>query len=179
MTSPTVSEWRPLADPLGDLDALAEILHAVVHNGASVSFVLPFALQEARAYFDDVVLPAIRNGGRRMWVAKLEDRIVGTVQLLLDTPPNQRHRAEIAKLLVHPDARRMGIGRALMEAAEAGAGAEGRKLLTLDTRTGDMAEPLYLAMGYRIAGVIPDYARGPHSPDLESTTIMYKPLIVE
>jgi len=176
MTSPSVSEWLPAPEVNDEVDALSDVLHAVVHDGASVSFVLPFRLDEARAYWRESVLPALRAGDRRMWVAKLDARIVGTVQLLLDTPPNQRHRAEIAKLLVHPNARRTGIGRALMEAAESGARAEGRTLLTLDTRTGDRAEPLYLAMGYRIAGVIPNYARGPHSPALESTTLMYKPL---
>jgi GNAT superfamily N-acetyltransferase len=90
--------------------------------------------------------------------------------------PNQPHRAEVKKLLVHPDARRRGIARALMLALEDVAAAEGRTLLTLDTRTGDSAEPLYLSLGYHAAGVIPRYARGPHSPELESTTFLYKEL---
>ena len=101
---------------------------------------------------------------------------MGTVQLVLDTMPNQRHRAEVAKLLVHPEARRMGLGRSLMEIAEAAARAGGRTLLTLDTRTADRAEPLYLSMGYVTAGVIPGYARNPHTPELDATTVMYKVL---
>jgi ribosomal protein S18 acetylase RimI-like enzyme len=176
MTSAVPTEWRPGADPDRDLDGLADVLHATVHAGASVGFVLPFALDEARAFWSDRVLPGVRSGSRRLWLAKADSRIVGTVQLILDTMPNQRHRAEIAKLLVHPDARRLGIGRALMYAAEDAARAERRTLLTLDTRTGDSAEPLYRSLGYFTAGVIPGYARHPSAPELEATTVMYKVL---
>lgn len=176
MTRPDLKEWLPGQDATGELEALAAVLHAAVIEGASVGFVLPFSPDDALAFWRDRVQPAVRMGARRVWVARVEGRTVGTVQLILDTPPNQRHRAEIAKLLVHPEARRLGIGRRLMEAAEAAARAEGRSLLTLDTRTGDRAEPLYLSMGYITAGVIPGYARGPNSPELEATTIMYKRL---
>jgi GNAT superfamily N-acetyltransferase len=109
-------------------------------------------------------------------VARAGDRIVGTVQLDLSVPPNQQHRAEVAKLLVHPSARRRGIARALMVALEAAARSERRTLLTLDTWTGGSAEPLYLSLGYVVAGVIPRYARGSLTPRLEPTTIMYKEL---
>jgi ribosomal protein S18 acetylase RimI-like enzyme len=74
------------------------------------------------------------------------------------TPPNQPHRAEVAKLLVAPAARRQGVARALMRQAEAVAQAAGRSLLTLDTRAGDAAEPLYRALGWQEAGRIPGYA---------------------
>jgi ribosomal protein S18 acetylase RimI-like enzyme len=97
-------------------------------------------------------------------------------QIDLATPPNQQHRAEVLKLLVHPWARRRGIARALMLAIEAVAQAEGRTLLTLDTWTGSAAEVLYLSLGYVAAGVIPRYARGSLTPELEPTTIMYKHL---
>jgi GNAT superfamily N-acetyltransferase len=176
MTRTDLTEWLPASDGNRDLQALAAVLHAIVHDGASVGFVLPFSLEDALAFWRDRVLPAVNAGARRVWLARVDGKVAGTVQLILDTPPNQRHRAEIAKLLVHPEARRMGLGRALMLAAEAAARGEGRTLLTLDTRTGDRAEPLYLAMGYIAAGAIPDYARGPHSPQLEPTTIMYKKL---
>jgi ribosomal protein S18 acetylase RimI-like enzyme len=174
MTRPDITEWLPGLNADDDLDGLAAVLHATVLEGASVGFVLPFSMEDALSFWRDRTLPALRAGGRRVWVARVEARIVGTVQLILDTPPNQRHRAEIAKLLVHPDARRMGLGRALMLAAEAAARAEQRSLLTLDTRTGDRAEPLYQSLGYVTAGIIPAYARGPHSPALEATSIMYK-----
>jgi len=174
MTRPAISEWIPGQDVNSEVDGLAALLHAVVHDGASVGFVLPFQLEDARAFWCDRVLPGARTGCRRVWLAIVDGRIVGTVQLVLDTMPNQRHRAEVAKLLVHPEARRMGLGRALMETAEAAALAGGRTLLTLDTRTGDRAEPLYLSMGYVTAGVIPCYARNPHTPELDATTVMYK-----
>jgi len=159
-----------------DLDMLAELLHAAVHAGASVSFVLPFSLEEARAFWREQVLPGVAAGTRRVLVARDGGRILGTVQLDLEMPPNQQHRAEVLKLLVHPEARRRGIARALMTAVETMARSAGRTLLTLDTRTGDMAEPLYLSMGFVLVGAIPRYARGPLSPDLEAASILYKEL---
>ena len=171
-----IAEWQPTQNGEETLDGLAELLHAAVHDGASVSFVLPFSVADARSFWSGSVLPRVVSGVRRVLLARVADRIGGTVQLMLDTPPNQQHRAEIAKLLVHPDYRRMGIGRALMQAAEDVARAEGRTLLTLDTRTGDLAESLYRSLGYIAAGVIPGYARGPRSPALEPTTFMYKEL---
>jgi hypothetical protein len=175
-----IEEWRP--DPAGaaslahDIDMLGEVLHAVVHDGAGVSFVVPFSLEEARAFWQDKVLAGVRGGTRRVVVARESGRIVGTVQLDLAVPPNQQHRAEVAKLLVHPTARRKGVARALMLALEGLARSEGRTLLTLDTWTGGAAEPLYLSLGYIPAGVIPRYARGSVTPELEATTIMYKEL---
>jgi GNAT superfamily N-acetyltransferase len=135
-----------------------------------------FSLDEARAFWLDKVLPAVRARTRRVVVVRWGARIVGTVQLDLAVPPNQQHRAKVAKLLVHPAARRRGVARALMTALEAIAQSEGRTLLTLDTVTGGSAEPLYLSLGYISAGVIPRYARGSLRPDLEATTIMYKEL---
>lgn len=175
-----ISEWRP--DPADaealarDLDMLAEVLHAVVHGGAGVSFFLPFSHADARAFWSDKVLPGVRAGTRRVVIARDGVRIVGTVQIDLALPPNQRHRAEVAKLLVHPDARRHGVARSMMIALEAIALTEGRTLLTLDTVTGSNAEPLYRSLGYVTVGVIPGYARAALTPDLESTTIMYKRL---
>jgi GNAT superfamily N-acetyltransferase len=159
-----------------DVDSLGHLLHAVVHAGAGVSFFVPFSIDEARAFWRGTVLPDVRTGKRRVLLASDVDRIVGTVQLVLTMPPNQRHRAEVAKLLVHPEARRRGIARALMIALEDVAKGEGRTLLTLDTVTGSGAEALYSSLGYVRVGVIPRYARAALTPELESTTIMYKEL---
>jgi len=174
-----IEEWRadrdaPTID--GELDMLADVLHAVVHSGAGVSFVVPFTLEEARAFWTDKVLPGVRARTRRVLVAREDGRIVGTVQFDMATPPNQRHRAEVLKLLVHPSARRRGIARALMIALEPVALAEGRTLLTLDTWTGSAAEMLYRSLGYVTVGVIPRYARGSLTPELEPATFMYKEL---
>ena len=122
------------------------------------------------------VLAGVRAGTRRVLVARQGERIVGTVQINLAVPPNQQHRADVAKLLVHPDARRQGIARSLMLAVEPIARAEGRTLLTLDTVSRSNAETLYCSLGYVVAGIIPRYARGSLTPDLEDTTIMYKEL---
>jgi ribosomal protein S18 acetylase RimI-like enzyme len=159
-----------------DLDALAEVLHAVVHDGAGVSFVVPFSLDEAREFWVQAVLPAVRARRVHVVVARQGERIVGTVQLHLAWPPNQPHRADVAKLLVHPTVRGRGIARALMQELEHIAMREGRTLLTLDTWTGSVAERLYRSMGYIVVGVIPRYARGSTTPELEPTTIMYKEL---
>jgi GNAT superfamily N-acetyltransferase len=181
-----VEEWRADASRAAFVDTeihmLADVLHAVVQAGAGVSFFTPFSIDEARAFWVDKVLPQVRAGIRRVLVARLYERseggdlIVGTVQLELEMPPNQQHRAAVAKLLVHPAARRRGIARALMIELENVARSEGRTLLTLDTVSGSNAEVLYRSLDFIAAGVIPRYARGALTPELEGTTIMYKEL---
>jgi ribosomal protein S18 acetylase RimI-like enzyme len=175
-----IDEWRPAAADAArlesDLDALSEVLRAVVYDGAGVSFVVPFPLEDARAFWVDKVLPAVRAGTRRVLVAREGGRIVGTVQMDAATPPNQQHRAEVTKMLVHPSARQRGIARALMVALEQMAQSQGRTLLTLDTWTGSVAEALYRSLGYTTVGVIPRYARGSLTPELEPATFMYKEL---
>jgi ribosomal protein S18 acetylase RimI-like enzyme len=160
-----------LAARIGEFAAL---LRACVADGASVGFVLPFSMAAADSYWRDKVLPGLRGGGVVLLAAEQAGRIVGTVQLDHDTFPNQRHRAEVRKLLVHPDHRRRGIARALMAEIERHAVSLGRGLLTLDTRTGDSAEPLYASLGYRIAGMIPGYCRDTIVDRFDPTTIMYK-----
>lgn len=157
------------------LDELGQLLHACVQDGASVSFVLPLTMDEANAFWQSKVLPAVAQGKLSLWVARQDGRLAGSVQLDCDTPPNQPHRAEIRKLLVHPDFRRQGIARRLLNAAESHAVSLGRSLITLDTRTGDSAEPLYVSAGYVTVGQIPGFSRDPHDAGkLDATTIMYK-----
>ena len=163
------------ADELaGEIGQLGKLLHDCVHAGAGVSFILPFSQAEAEAFWREKILPAARSGKMLVVVARRGGRIAGSVQLDYDTPPNQPHRAEIRKLLVHPDFRRRGIARAMLVEIERQAKALGRSLITLDTRTGDKAEPLYASLGYIAVGVIPDYARDSVVDRLDPTTIMYK-----
>lgn len=158
------------------LPSMGVLLRACVEDGASIGFVLPFPQTDAEDYWGGKILPELRRGTLDLLVARKGDAIIGTVQLDRGTPPNQAHRAEVRKLLVHPDARRAGVARALMARIEASARRAGRRLLTLDTRTGDAAEPLYRSLGFQIAGVIPDYCRDARSERLDSTTVMYKRL---
>jgi ribosomal protein S18 acetylase RimI-like enzyme len=139
------------------LPSLAEVLHACVLDGASVGFVLPFAPAEALGFWQDL-MPAFRSGARRLLVARWDDAIVGTVQVVVGMLPNGRHRAEISKLLVHPAARRRGIARALMVEAEDLARRHDRSLLVLDTRAGDPAQSLYASLGFALTGIVPAYA---------------------
>ena len=157
------------------LDAIAEVLHACVHDGANVGFILPFDRHQARAFWLEKIAPGLAAGKRIVLMAKLDNEVAGTVQLGLDTPPNQPHRADVSKLLVHPKYRQLGIGRALMQQIESYGVNAGRRLLTLDTATG-IAENLYLSLGYEHAGHIPEYAREPNEDRFVGTTIMYKVL---
>ena len=158
----------------GEIPALGALLHRCVHSGASVGFVLPFEMPAAAGFWRDRVAPGVRSGLATLLVARLGGELIGCVLVDRDTPPNQPHRAEIRKLLVDPAFRRRGIARSLMAAAEAAARAAGRSLLTLDTRTGDAAEPLYAGLGYRVVGTIPGYCRDPFGPMLDATTVMFK-----
>lgn len=163
------------ADEVTDrIDQFGEMLHACVQDGASIGFIEPFPMAEAIAFWRNRVVPALRGGTRILFAALDEDHVVGTVQLDIDTMPNQHHRGDISKLMVRPDCRRRGIARLLMLHAEHHAQELGRSLLTLDTRTDDSAEILYLSLGFECAGVIPDYARDPFSDYLSATTVMFK-----
>ena len=172
-TSISIFSAQDVASHLRELGAL---LHACVQDGASISFVLPFAPDDAEAFWRAKVLPAVRGGSLTLLVARQGGAIVGSVQLDHDTPPNQPHRAEVRKLLVHPEFRRRGIARALMAELERRASRMVRRLITLDTRTGDKAEPLYASLDYKVAGVIPDFCRDTVEDRLDPTTIMYKAL---
>jgi GNAT superfamily N-acetyltransferase len=163
-------------DPAGldrHLDALATILADSVADGAAISFMAPLAHEDAARFWRESVRPVIAAGRRVLFGALREGALLGTVQLILAMPPNQPHRAEIAKMIVHPRARRRGIGRALMIRALDGARDSGKTLVTLDTRTGDVAEPLYASVGFQVAGVIPDYAWDPDGRATHATTYMY------
>ncbi|WP_120497234.1 GNAT family N-acetyltransferase [Kiloniella sp. EL199] len=158
-----------------NVEALASLLHACVLDGASVGFVVPFSLEESLDFWRGKVRPLIVNGEVVLMVCMLDEQIVGTVQLCLATMPNQIHRADVSKLLVSPLFRKRGIAKALMFELERQAGKYQRNLITLDTRTGDKAEPLYHKLGYEKAGVIPNFCQDTHDPDcLDSTTYMYK-----
>ena len=138
---------------------LADVLADCVEGGASVNFMLPYGAAEAAKFFAKVV-PAVARGDIVLFVARVDGRIVGTVQLGLDTPPNQPHRGEIKKLLVHRAFRDRGIAGALMQEAEAVAKEMGRTLLVLDTAS-DAAERVYQRGGWQRLGAIPDYAMWP------------------
>jgi GNAT superfamily N-acetyltransferase len=176
MTQTTISVLAQDTLP-ANLEHLAALLHACVHDGASIGFILPFTPSASAAFWQENVFPAVANGRRLLLAAWVDGTLAGSVQLDYGTPANQPHRAEVRKLLVHPDYRRRGIAQGLMKQLERQAASLGRTLLTLDTRSGDHAEPLYAALGYSTAGVIPDYCLAADDiTRLDSTTIMYKAL---
>ena len=153
---------------------LGEVLHAAVHAGASVGFLLPCPLDDTMTFWRNQ-LPAVRAGDKTVLVARQGGHIVGTAMLITGGPPNGRWRAEIAKVLTHSNARRQGIAAALMTHAEAVARADGRRVLVLDTWTGSAAERLYTALGWTVAGIIPNYAADIHGT-LHPTSYMFKEL---
>ena len=170
------AEIVSLTAPVGDraLDELAEVLTDCVAGGASVNFMSSFSRVEARAFFDKVA-NGVASGDIVLLAAIVGGRIVGTVQLGLDTPPNQPHRADVKKMLVHRSARGRGIGAALMAAIEQEALRRGRWLLVLDTVPGESGHRLYLRAGWQQSGTVPDYALFPDGR-LCDTAIMWKRL---
>lgn len=150
---------------------LSRVLVDCVEDGASVSFMLPMAPDKAERFWRGVAA-GVARGERTLIVAEVDERIAGTVQLVTDLPENQPHRGEVAKLLVHPSARRLGLGRQLMQAVEEAARTQGRSVLVLDTSNG-AAERLYEGLGWQRVGTVPDFARLPDGP-LCATTFFYK-----
>jgi len=160
-----------IAEP--EAEQLAELLIDCVEGGASVSFMSPLSGERASAFWAAVARD-VADGKRALLVAEDATGIVGSVQLVLEQPENQPHRADVSKMLVLRRARRRGIGAALLRAVEAVAREHGKLLLVLDTANGD-AERLYAAQGWQRVGVIPGYALWPQG-GLCDTTFFYRVL---
>lgn len=150
---------------------LASILMDCVAGGASVSFLAPLSRKKADSFFRSVAA-AVSEGERILLAAEVDGVLVGTVQVILQQPENQPHRADVAKMLVHRDARRQGIGEQLMAAAELEARAVGKTLLVLDTASGD-AERLYQRLNWVRVGIVPGFALLPNGEPCD-TCFYYK-----
>jgi GNAT superfamily N-acetyltransferase len=151
---------------------LCEVLSDGINGGASLGFMLPFGPADAAEYWEDIA-GQVQKGGIILAVAEIDGRVVGTVQVGLASKPNQPHRGDLMKLLVHRSARGLGLSRKLMEAVETEAARRGRTLLVLDTATGSDAEAIYPRFGWERVGVIPDYALWPEG-GFCGTTLFYK-----
>ena len=151
---------------------LCDVLSDCINGGASLGFMLPFTPDDAAEYWHDIARQ-VEAGGIILALAENAGKVVGTVQVGLATKPNQPHRGDLMKLLVHRSARGLGLSRRLMEAVEAEAARRGRTLLVLDTATGSDAERIYPRFGWQRVGVIPDYALWPQGGFCD-TTLFYK-----
>jgi len=171
----SVRRLHALDDP--HIDGLADVLIDCVEGGASVSFMHPLSRDRAVAFWHRVG-QGVAAGERALLVAEDAGGLCGTVQLVLDQPENQPHRADLVKMLVHRRARGQGLGAALMRAAEATARECGKTLLVLDAVTGGDAERLYQRLGWARVGVIPGYALLPRG-GLCATTYYYFDLTAE
>lgn len=157
---------------LAAITDLCEILSDCINDGASLGFMLPFSPADAEPYWRGVA-DNVADGSIILAVAEVEGRAVGTVQVGLASKPNQPHRGDLMKLLVHRSARGAGLSRKLMAAVEKEAARRGRTLLVLDTATGSEAEAIYPRFGWEKVGVIPDYALWPQGGYC-GTTLFYK-----
>jgi GNAT superfamily N-acetyltransferase len=165
-----------LVPPVGDADlrSLAELLTDAVESGAAVSFLALLTLEGAEDWWRKTF--AASHAGAIFLVARDTGGIVGTVQLHPAWAPNQPHRAEIVKLLVHRRCRRTGLGARLMHAVEEAARRDGFRLLTLDAKRGGAAEALYRHLGWVHAGTIPRYALDPDGTTPHDAVLFYKDL---
>jgi GNAT superfamily N-acetyltransferase len=168
----TIRRLHEVSD--AQMEALAGILIDCVEGGASVGFMLPLSRERALAFWRRVAQD-VASGARALLIAEDAQGIVGTVQLILDLPDNQPHRADLAKMQVHRRGRRQGLAEALMRAAEAMARECGRTLLVLDAVTGGDAERLYARLGWQRVGSIPKYALMPGGGHC-ATTYFYRDL---
>lgn len=152
MQNVVIGEIKQIKDDLGEL---SNLLKTVVDDGASIGFTST-GTKESTKYWQTVLAPEVI-----LYVAKINNKLAGSIQLQLVTKPNGIHRAEICKLMTHPNYRRNGIGRLLMQKAEERAKQENRSLIILDTREGDPSNRLYKSLEYQEVGKIPEYAISP------------------
>lgn len=160
------------------LDALSQLLIDCVNDGASVSFMWPMTVEKAYAFWKGVAESVAREERTVLVAVDRQGGLAGTVQLIIDQPENQPHRADVAKLLVSPAARRQGIAQQLMMALEHHAAQQNKSVLVLDTATGSGAETFYQQAGWQRVGDIPGYALMPDGAPC-STTYYYKTLNIK
>ncbi len=153
---------------------LLALLQDVVESGANIGFLPPFDATSARKFWEKVAI-AIRENSCIMLVARVDDDVIGAVQLDLTNLPSGAHRAELAKLMVHSSQRRQGIGRILLRAIEDEARKAHRHLITVDIPKGDPAEVLYAGMGFVRFGEVPQYFRSPDG-EMQHSACFYKQL---
>lgn len=151
-----------------NIQELTELLRQVVDEGASIGFLPPMTKKDAIEYWKTTLQPNVI-----IFVAKINNKIAGSVQLHLYSKQNGKHRAEIGKLMTHPNFRRNGIGRSLMQKAEERAKQENCSLLLLDTREDDPSNKLYTSLHFIESGKIPQYARSANG-ELHATVLYYK-----
>ncbi|MEA2574828.1 MAG: acetyltransferase [Chloroflexia bacterium] len=156
------------------LPELVLLLQDTVDSGAAVGFLPPLSDEEARGFWLGAIAD-IKRGSRLVLVALEGERVAGAVHLAMVTRTSALHRAEVQKFCVHRDFRGRGLGTLLMDAVEQAAREEGRSLLVLDTRRGDLAEQMYIRRGYVEAGSIPGWALNPDG-QLHDTVFYYKML---
>ena len=162
------------AEAQARLGELADILVDAVAHGASVNFMAGFA-REGALFFWRNQLPGLAADEKRLFVGDDGRRLVATALLMFAQQPNQPHRAEIGKMLVLAAARRQGLGRRLLAAAEQTAREQGRTLLMLDTESGSAGDLLYRSCGWTEFGRVPGHAFKPDGR-LAETTFFYKQL---
>ena len=167
---PTIERLAPAVSE-ADLRALAALLVDAVDSGAAVSFL---SLTESQALDWWRELLGQPGSGAIVLVARDDAGIAGSVQLHPSWAPNQPHRADVAKLIVHRRARRRGLGVALMEAVEREAANAGYRLLVLDSKRGDAGERLYRRLGWTVVGTIPRYALDTDGRTPHDTVVFYK-----
>ncbi|HZZ91834.1 MAG TPA: GNAT family N-acetyltransferase [Usitatibacter sp.] len=166
----TIEEVEARSEPL--VSELTALLRDVVDAGASVGFLPPLKTALGETYWRDVL--ASLGDGLVLWVARVDGRLAGTVQLAPSGKQNARHRAELQKLMVMSSHRGRGVASRLLATAEARARELGRTLLVLDTLEGSEAEPVYRHLGWQRVGAIPDFAETPEG--LRATVYYYKKL---
>ena len=174
MSTPTWSVRRLHTVNDSQIDDLIEVLIDCVEGGASVSFMQPLTRDRAEAFWRRVA-HGVAAGERALLVAEDAHGLCGTVQLILDQPENQPHRADLAKMLVHRRARRQGLGTALMRAAEAVARECGKTLLVLDAVTGGDGARLYERLGWVACGRHPRLCLVPPGRALQHDLLLSKP----
>ncbi len=164
-----VREVKSLTDK--NLNDLAAILIGVINDGASVGWVDPPSIEEARTYWTGTI------GGNNVLLCGFDgESIIATGQIELAGKANGRHRAEISKVLVLPSRQGEGLGRVMMTALEEIARREQRTLLHLDTNVDDTTNAFYQRLGWIAAGSIPDWALLGADGQLHGTTFYYKQL---
>jgi GNAT superfamily N-acetyltransferase len=171
MTGTSEIKILTAAEAREKIEALSAILIDVVEGGDSIGFMAPLSREKAGGFWNKII-EAVAAGDRILLVAEMDHQPVGTVQVVMNLPENQPHRADISKMLVHRRARKQGIGAALLQAAEAAAKAAGKTLLVLDTASDD-AERLYRRHQWNAVGKIPGYALFPDGRPC-ATLVFYK-----